>query len=95
MTSVDAIMNRIIDGMGSVPDCEVLQVCLEYNTTVRIDADRMGEFFHALPIRQGEIVGKMIATYECPTCQQSMQSAQAINADGSVHRRCPYCGREW
>jgi len=95
MTSVDAIMNRVIDRMGSVPDCEVIRVALEYNTSERIDSDRLGEFYLALPIRQGKILHDMILHYECPSCCQSMPSAQAINADGSAHCRCPYCGREW
>jgi DNA-directed RNA polymerase subunit RPC12/RpoP len=95
MTSVEAIMNRVIDRMNPVPDCDVIKVCLEYNTTERIDSDRMGLFYHYLPVAQGKILHAMILHYECPSCGQSMPSAQAINADGSIHRRCPYCGREW
>jgi DNA-directed RNA polymerase subunit RPC12/RpoP len=95
MTSVDAIMNRIIDRMGSVPDCEVIQVCIAYNTTERIDADRMGLFVTRLPLRQFGLANLIIESYVCPTCQQAYQSAQAINADGTAHCRCPYCGREW
>jgi hypothetical protein len=95
MTSADAIMNRVIDRMGSVPDCEVIQVCKEFNMTERIGTERFAAFYGALPQRQGKILHEMILHRDCPTCQQAYANAVAINADGSAHCRCPHCGREW
>jgi hypothetical protein len=93
--SVDAIINRVIDGMGSVPDCEVVQVCVAYNTTERIGTERFAAFWEALPLRQRIWSALLVEEATCPECEQTYQSGVAVNADGSTHRRCPYCGREW
>jgi hypothetical protein len=95
MTSVDAIMNRVIDGMGPVEDCDVIKVCKEFNTSERIGTERFAAFYSALPNRQGKILHEMILHRDCLTCGQTTASAVAINADGSAHCRCPCCGREW
>jgi predicted Zn-ribbon and HTH transcriptional regulator len=95
MNSVDATINRVIDGMGSVPDCEVVQVCVTYNTTERIGTERFAAFWEALPLRQRTWAALLVEEATCPECGQVYQSGVAVNADGSIHRRCPYCGREW
>jgi len=95
MASVDEILSRVVDGEGQVADCDVVRVCKEFNTTERIGTEAFAAFYSALPTRQGRIVHTMILHYKCPECDQPYASAQAVNADGTAHRRCPYCGVEW
>jgi len=95
MTSVDAIINQVIDGEGHVEDCDVVRACIEFNTTERVGSEWMQSFIKALPSSQAEMAFIMVDEYQCPSCQQWKHSAIAFNADGTCHHRCPHCGREW
>lgn len=95
MNSIDATINRVIDGEGTAEDCDVVAVCRVYNTTERIGVERFAAFWEALPLKQRVWAALLAEEATCPDCGQVYQSGIAVNADGTIHHRCPYCGREW